>query len=222
MNLRMPNLDGRGSGDALCSCPVGSVLQGAWRFAIVSIVGFAVWALGGSWFRAHGGEGGLYAASTVVFIGFAGLLMHPLVRCPRRILCFYGVFIPAFIAYAVVWCSFWFWLRYGAGEWLGSLAGSVAFVAVTGWHFGNLRPVAGVSVAFFAAHSLGYFAGGKLMHFLTSPTGTELFNSLTKAELGTVAKLSWGLLYGLGFGAGLGYAFHVFQKSDLIARVRKS
>jgi hypothetical protein len=76
-----------------------------------------------------------------------------------------------------------------------------------------------VSVAFFVAHSLGYFAGGKLMYFLSSPTGAELFNSLTKAELGTVAKLSWGLLYGLGFGAGLGYAFHVFQKSGLIARV---
>ena len=116
-----------------------------------------------------------------------------------------------------MWCSFWFLLRFGVGEWLGSLAGSFAFVAVTGWRFGNLRPVPGVSVAFFTAHSLGYFAGGKLMQFLTSPTGVELFSSLPKAQLGTVAKLSLGLFYGLGFGAGLGYAFHVFQKSGQAA-----
>lgn len=222
MNLPMPNFGRRGSGDPLGSCPVGCVLQGAWRFAIVSIVGFGVWAFGGRWFRAHGGEPGLYAASTVVFVGLAGLLMHPLMRGPRRLLRFYGVFIPAFIAYAAIWCSFWFLLGYGAGEWLGSLTGTFAFVALTGWRFGNLRPVPGVSVAFFAAHSLGYFAGGKLMYFLTSPAGAELFNSLTKAELGTVAKLSWGLLYGLGFGAGLGYAFHVFQKPGLNACVGNS
>src|ERR1043166_2107355 len=77
-------------------------------------------------------------------------------------------------------------------------------------------PGPGSECAFFPAHSLGYFTGGKLMYFLTSPTGAELFNSLTKAELGSVAELSWGLLYGLGFGAGLGYAFHVFQKPRLL------
>jgi hypothetical protein len=221
MNFQMPNFGGRDSGDPFCSCPVGSVLQGAWRFAVVSVVGFGVWAFAGRWSRTHGGEAGLYAASTVVFVGLAGLLMHPLVRGPRRLLRFYGVFIPAFIAYAVVWCSFWFLLRFGAGEWLGSLAGSFALVAVIGWRFGDLRPIPAVSVAFFVAHSLGYFAGGKLMYFLSSPTGAGIFKSLTKVELGTVAKLSWGLLYGLGFGAGLGYAFHVFQKPRLIAPVGK-
>ena len=216
MNLQTPNFDGRLFCDRLYSCPARCLLSGAWRFAVVSIMGFGVWAFAGRWFRTHGGEAALYGASTVVFVGLAGLLMHPLVRGPRRLLRFYGVFIPAFIAYAVVWCSFWFLLRFGAGEWLGSLAGSFALVAVTGWRFGNLRPVLAVSVAFFAAHSLGYFAGGKLMYFLSGPRGAELFNSLNKVELGMVAKLSWGLLYGLGFGAGLGYALHVFQKSDLI------
>jgi hypothetical protein len=51
---------------------------------------------------AHGGEAGLYAASTVVFVGLAGLLMHLLVRGHSRLLRFYGIFISAFIAYAVV------------------------------------------------------------------------------------------------------------------------
>ncbi len=148
-----------------------------------------------------------------------GIINAPSCAWSQSVVAFYGVFIPAFVAHTVVWCSFWFLLRFGAGEWLGSLAGSFAFVAVIGWRFGNLRPIPTVSVAFFVAHSLGYFAGGKLMGFLTSPTEAELFNSLTRAELGTVAKLSWGLLYGLGFGAGLGYTFHVFQKSGLIPLV---
>ncbi|HTL57892.1 MAG TPA: hypothetical protein VL361_19545 [Candidatus Limnocylindrales bacterium] len=181
----------------------------------MSVAGFAVWALAGSWFRLHGGEIGLYAASTVVFCALAGLLMHPLVNGPRPVERFYGVFLPAFLVYAVVWCSFWFLLRFGTGEWLGSLAGSFALVAVIGWRFANLRSVPKVSVAFFTAHSLGYFAGGKVMQFLTSPVGADVFNGLAKAQLGTVAKLSWGLLYGLGFGAGLGYAFFVFQKPGL-------
>ena len=204
MNLPIANSDRRTPADSPYSCPARSVLKGAWRFAIVSVAGFAVWAFAGRWFRSHGGELGLYAASTVVFVGLAGLLMHPLVHGPRPLARFYCVFIPAFLAYAIVWCSFWFLLHFGAGEWLGSLAGSFAFVAVAGWRFGNLHPVPKVSVVFFIAHSLGYFAGGKLMQFLTNPAGAELFKSLTKAELSTVAELSWGLLYGLGFGADLG------------------
>lgn len=214
MNSQMRNLDGRGRREWLCY-PIHSVLQGAWRFAIVSVAGFAVWAFAGNWFRAHGVEVGLYAATTVVFMGLAGLLMHPLVNGRRPIARFYGVFVPAFLAYAVVWCSFWFLMHFGVGEWLGSITGSFAFVAVAGWRFGNVPPVPKVSVVFFVAHSLGYFAGGKLMQFLTSPVGAELFNAMTKAQLGTVAKLSWGVVYGLGFGAGIGYAFYALQKPGL-------
>jgi hypothetical protein len=37
--------------------------------------------------------------------------------------------------------------------------------------------------------------------------------SLSKDQIWTVAKLAWGVCYGLGFGAGIGYAFDVFQKA---------
>ncbi|MEO8426198.1 MAG: hypothetical protein ABI651_03715 [Verrucomicrobiota bacterium] len=178
-----------------------------------SIGGFAVWAFAGKWFYVNTGEAGLYAASTGVFTSLAGLLMHPLILDPRPLTRFYRVFVPAFFAYAIVWCGFWFLLRFGAGEWLASLAGSAAFVAVSGWRFGNLRSVVKAIILFFVALSLGYFAGGKLMYFLASPEGAEMFG-MGKAQLGTIAKLSWGALFGLGFGAGLGYAYYTFQQPD--------
>ena len=193
-------------------CALSAVLDGAWRFTLVSIGGFAVWAFGGRWFYANVGEAGLYAVSAVTFIGLAGLLMHPLMKGPRCVRRFYGVFIPAFLAYSFVWCAFWFWLRLGAGEWLGSLAGSVAFVTLTGWRLGNLKGWLSASLVLFLTHSLGYFAGGKMMYYLTSTEGVQLFPALSQSQLGTFAKLSWGVSYGLGFGAGLGYVFHVFQR----------
>lgn len=196
---------------SVCCAAARSVLQGAWRFALVSIVGFSVWAFAGKWFRTHGGEVGLYTASTLVFISVAGVLMHPLVENSRPWLRFYGVFVPAFLAYGVVWTVSWFLLRFGAGEWLGSLAGSIAFVCVCGWRFGNMRPVVAASVVLFVANSIGYFSGGQLMQFLSGPQGARFFTGLTKSQFGTMAKLSWGLLYGLGFGAGFGYALHAFQ-----------
>lgn len=189
-----------------------SVIEGAIRFTLVSLGGFAVWAFAGGWFYRNTGEAGLYAASTVVFIGLAGWLLHPLVAGPRPVARLLGVFVPAFLAYAVVWCVFWFMLRFGAGEWLGSLAGSVAFVGIAGWRFGNLRPVVKASLVFFAAHSAGYFAGGELMEVMSGADAREWLGGVSREAQGALAKLSWGLLYGIGFGAGLGYAFHVLQK----------
>jgi hypothetical protein len=193
-----------------------SMIEGAIRFALVSLGGFAVWAFAGGWFYRNTGEAGLYAASTVVFIGLAGWLLHPLVAGPRPVVRLLGVFVPAFLAYAVVWCAFWFVLGFGAGEWLGSLAGSVAFVGVAGWRFGNLRPVVKASLVFFAAHSAGYFAGGELMEVMSGEGAREWIGGLSREAQGALAKLSWGLLYGMGVGAGLGYAFHalLFVRAD--------
>jgi hypothetical protein len=35
--------------------------------------------------------------------------------------------------------------------------------------------------------------------------------SAGRLQISVIAKLSWGLLYGLGFGAGMGHAFSTFQ-----------
>jgi len=186
-------------------------LRGAIGFAVVSVGAFSVWAFAGRWFRGHGGEGALYAAIAGVFIALSGLLLHPLVRGERRLRRFYAAFAPAFLVYAVVWSGFWFWLGQGPGEWFGSLLGSATFVAILAWRLGNWTAVGRVTGAFFVLHSLGYFTGGQAMALLIGLARRTPPPVLTAPDLIIFAKLSWGLFYGLGFGAGLGYAFALLQ-----------
>ena len=170
----------------------GAILRGSLGFAAVSVAAFSVWAFAGGLF---GGEPGLYTAIAVVFLAVSGLVLHPLAPEPR-LRRFTLSFVPAFLAYAAVWCAAWFALRFGWGEWLGSFGGSAAFALVLGATLGNLRPTVKVALSIFVAHSAGYFLGGEIYYAMRDATG----------------KLLWGLLYGLGFGAGIGYAFFTFVK----------
>ena len=188
-----------------------ALIRGSIGFALVSLAAFSVWAFGGKLFRGSSGEIWLYGACTLVFVALSGVLLHPLVRGPGSLLRFYSVFIPAFLGYAVVWCIAWFALRFGPGEWLGSFLGSIAFVGVISWRMHNAAGFLKTSLVVFVLHSVGYFAGGYSMHWLLGHGGSALFSGFSKHSLGIVAKLAWGLLYGLGFGAGIGYAFHKVQ-----------
>lgn len=176
-----------------------SVLRGSLGFAAVGLVGFAVWALWGKWLTGHLKEGGFYAVLAAVFLALSGFTLHPLLPGPGSFRRFLTAFVPAFVAYAAVWCGAWFWLGFGWGEWLGSLGGTFAFALVAGLVLGNLRPLLRVTLVLFVAHSAGYFLGGPL-HYRSAP------------QLRILGILGWGLLYGLGFGAGIGYAFHAFRK----------
>jgi len=184
--------------------------RGALRFAVVSIAAFSVWAFAGRWFYANLGEAGLYTATAIVFMALSGLLLHSLVEGPGSLRRFYMIFVPAFVAYAMVWCAAWFALRFGWGEWLGSLGGSIVFCVVVGATLRNLRPFIPASAVMFVAHSAGYFLGGLAMRWMTGAADFSIGSS--EAALPVVAKLFWGLLYGLGFGGGLGYAFFTFQR----------
>jgi hypothetical protein len=190
------------------------MIAGAWRFAIVSIGAFGLWAFQGRWFYRNVGEAGLYAATALAFLALAGAFLYPLVDGPRRVTRFYRVFVPAFLGYAVAWCAMWFAFGGGPGEWLGSLAGSVVFALACGWMFGNPRVAAGASVVLFVAHTAGYFLGGYAMGRLMGIRDGGLPDGLSRESLGVLAKLSWGLFYGLGFGAGLGYTFRVCQRGS--------
>jgi len=191
-----------------------SIIRGSVGFAIVSLGAFSVWALAGKWFQHHGGEGALYGACALVFAALSGLLLHPLVRNSESLLRFYGIFVPAFLAYATVWCLGWFALHYGLGEWLGALLGSAAFVGVLCWKFQNGRTFIPTTLIVFALNLVGYFLGGHLTHWLLSTNGTAFLSGLSKPEIAVVAKLGWGLVYGLGFGAGIGYAFYAIQNKE--------
>ena len=182
------------------------MLIGTVGFTAVSIAGFAVWAFGGRWFRS---EVSLYAASAAVFIAASGLFLHRLIDGAARIVRFYKAFIPAFLAYALVWCLCWFEGRDGAGEWLGSLFGCAAFVVVLAAVFRNWRNVVLAVLLVFALHSAGYFAGGWAYKRAGATARREL--GWSRQTAGVVARLSWGLFYGLGFGAGIGFAFHTAQ-----------
>ncbi len=184
---------------------------GAIGFALVSLAAFAVWAAGEKWLQGLLGEPGLYGACALVFICLAGVLLYPLMPGRRSVGRFYAVFIPAFVVYALVWSACWFFLRFGLGEWLASLLGTSAFVAMVGWRLNCFRSFGKVSLIVFGLHSAGYFIGGQLMRWVLSAAGSDWLHGLPKMQLATLAKLSWGLAYGLGFGAGIGYVFHAFQ-----------
>ncbi len=81
---------------------------------------------------------------------------------------------------------------------------------------GNMRGWLVATLAFVTLHSAGYFAGDWVMHgFLLSPARTEPFAGMDKGTVAALAKLGWGLCYGLGFGAGIGWVFHQGAKREV-------
>lgn len=182
---------------------IGSVLRGSLGFGAVSVAAFSVWAFAGRWLTARLGEAGEFAAVFLVFLPLSVFVLHRLVKGPRPMLRFAVSFFPAFTAYAVAWSACWFQLHSRSGAWLGTLVGTFAFALVAGSILGGLRALPSGSAVLFVTHWAGYVAGDAVY-----------------AGLGgsTAGKLGWGLCYGLGFGAGLGYAFHAFQQPREEAR----
>jgi len=182
------------------------VLHGALGFALVSIAAFSVWAFGAGLFRNLGGELVMYAAIAAVFLGLSGIVLGPLVGGGGR---FYKAFLPAFLFYAVVWCVAWFGLKGRMGEWTGAAAGCLVFTLISMKLLGSVRGWLAAAIALFVLHTAGYFAGDWAMYdFWLEKKELIAQGNLTKPQLAILAKLSWGLCYGLGFGAGIGWVFH--------------
>lgn len=193
-----------------------AMLVGALGFALVSVIAFSVWAFGGAWFHFPGGELTMYAVIAVLFLGLTGVVLSRLVQGERALARFYGAFLPAFFAYAIVWCLAWFLIKGRASEWIGSFAGSVVFAAIVHARFKSLSAFAVTGLIVFITHSLGYFLGGEWMY----GTLRDGLAGMAKPQVALAAKLGWGLFYGLGFGAGIGAAFHraqVHGRSDPLA-----
>ena len=174
-----------------------SVGIGATGFTLASLGAYSVWAFAGRPLYRSVGEAGLYAVCAVVFILLGSVLLRPLTRMPLAR--FSAIFTTAFLAYAIAWCAAWFGAKGRPGEWLGSLAGSIAFCAVLAAWFKSWRAFLISSLILFVTNSIGYFAG-------------SWSYSALRSEHATVAKLAWGFFHGLGMGAGLGFAFYQVQK----------
>jgi len=183
-----------------------SLMRGMIGFTVVSVAGFVPWAVFGKWFHMHlgkNGEVGMYVACAVVFLALTAPLLHRLIIGPGSILRFYKVFCPAFAAYSIAWIAGWMALRGHPGSIAGLLAGTMVMACMLVAAFDALRSVVKVFVALFVLNSIGYFVGG-------------LSEAALIKAYPLLAKLSWGVFYGIGLGAGLGLAFHFCQ-----ARARK-
>jgi hypothetical protein len=75
---------------------------------------------------------------------------------------------------------------------------------VLAWAFGAWRELPGIIAALFVLNALGYYAGG-------------WFEGRLAIHHRFAGMMLWGVCYGVGFGAGLGIAFHLCQR-----RVRRA
>jgi hypothetical protein len=188
---RLQQNDGRSSIPSLGR----SLLIGSFGFCFASLCVFATVAFAERWMYRSLGLSGAYAVWTVLFIFLGGALLSPIVIGPGRLWRFQFVFGMAFLLYAVGWVGSYFTLRGVAGEWAGSLVGSILMALVIAQAFGVMKTFFAQAASLFIANSAGYFLGDLLNNSIRGRTG----------------MLLWGLLYGLCLGAGLGLSIFLAQ-----------
>lgn len=176
-----------------------SVITGAIAFSVVSLIVFATVAFGERWMYRNLGLIGAYLVWTALFILLGGGVLGSLVAGRWRLPKFYLFFGLAFLVYAIGWVAAYFTLGGTAGEWVGSLAGSVLMALVFAVGFNTIRSTLRFSVLLFAANSLGYFIGSLLYYSVGGRGG----------------MLLWGVVYGLFLGAGIGAVLHYCQVSSV-------
>jgi hypothetical protein len=172
------------------------MLRGGIGFCFVSLVVFATVAVGERWLYARLGLLGAYIAWTLSFILLGGAVLGSLVGDTRRRLRkFYLLWGLAFFAYAAGWVFAYFTLRGTAGEWVGSLVGSVLMTIVFALGLSATRSIPKLAVLLFIANSAGYFLGSTINEYVGGRSG----------------MLLWGVVYGLFLGAGLGALLSLLQ-----------
>lgn len=172
-----------------------AVVTGAIGFGVVSLLVFATVAFAERWMYRSLTELGAYAAWTALFILLGGGALGSLVVGRWRLPKFYLLYGLAFLAYAVGWIGAYFTLRGMAGEWIGSLAGSILMALVFAAGFNAVRSILKFALILFIANSIGYFLGSILNDAVRGPNG----------------MLLWGVAYGLFLGAGIGAVLHYAQ-----------
>lgn len=106
----------------------------------------------------------------------------------------------------------WISLRGNLGSIVGLLTGTgvMAWILVRSSH--ALKLFLPEAMALIFPNSVGYFAGGWLEAAIAQSRGNELLGlEMAKSTRRSLAMLSWGVCYGVGFGTGLGLAFYWCQ-----------
>jgi hypothetical protein len=182
-----------------------SIVRGAIGFTAVSVAGFLPWPIFDHWFPSLR-ETHLYIACTLIFIGLSGPCLHRLILGPGSLPRFYKLFALSFIPYVAVWVTLWVAMRDERGVVAGFFGGTAVMGLIFSLAFRAPRATPKSIAALFVFNILGYYAGQRIEGKLI-------------IDHPLVAILLWALCYGIGFGAGLGAAFHVCQAQarELIA-----
>jgi len=193
-----------------------SVLRGMIGFTLVSLAGFAPWVLAGRWFYRTVGEVGLYVVCAVAFIGLSGPFLHRLIIGPGSLSRCYKLFSLAFLAYAAVWTIAWMALARSTGGVMAGIIGAVGGIFAMGTllalGFKAAESVLQVIVALLIGNVVGYFIGEWAYNGINAlKEGNVTGLVLDRPVRSILSKSAWGLCYGLGFGAGIGFAFHACQ-----------
>jgi hypothetical protein len=162
-----------------------AMVYGGISFGLVSVLAYSIWA-----FKLVSGAGALYSSVAAVYIVLTGVALSRLVAgygATRRFAVLFGV---AFILYAVAWCALWFGMK---GKHHADLWGSIVGVAAMAWlitrAFDQREDGLASFAVLFTFHTIGYYVG------------EELYDVIR----GSMGRLAWGAVHGLGFGVGLGY-----------------
>lgn len=171
-------------------------------FTLVTLLSFSMWAFGS---RVFSSESSLYTMCAIVFLGLGGLALTPgsVVETRREAAGFCLRFALGFAAYAFLWSISWFTFRDTFGEVLGSFAGLLAIIAILRRETTRSQSLLTATAVVFLWHTLGYYTGGLAYQALQGrgPLGVQL--SFDAKTISTLARLSWGLFFGIGFGLGL-------------------
>ena len=140
---------------------------------------------------------GPYLIATALFVLLAGGILSRLVIGPGRLARFYLLFGVAFLSYAACWVVAYLALRGLGGELVGSVGGTFVMALVLAAAFGAKKALPKLVLALVLANLAGY------------SLGRFLFYGGIGGNLGMIL---FGACYGLGFGAGLGYALFLVQE----------
>jgi len=165
-------------------------------FCIVSLIAFSLWAFPLTFLR---GAAKLYPAIALVFILGGAPSMLPAFRQNNGSVGqvkYLLLFWPAFIVFAAGWWIFWEIFLNHIGEVFGSFLGLAGMILVFKFGFRTTRSWGTLTAIAFTWYTVTYY--------LSEFSYTEL-KTLNGSWAVPLARLSWGLFFGIGMGTALAF-----------------